>query len=136
MIERPKRSRIGASVLGAIGCGVFLVLMAGCSQLAITPAITYQGNVFQITATTGYAGDLVTDLSTTAISGSSSQDITVSASAGQQYTLTLWKTASDGAPLKLQLLVEETINGTPTTVVADSQTTTNPNVPVRVVLLP
>lgn len=113
-----------------------LAFLAGCSQLAITPAITYQGNIFRITTTTGYSGTLVTDSSTTAESGNSSRDIAVTASSGQQYTLTLWKTASDGKPLELQLLVKETINGTPTTVVADSQTTTDPSVPVRVVLLP
>lgn len=136
MIERQKGRKRNAPVLRVLGCTAVLALLAGCSQLAITPAITYQGNVFQITATTGYAGTLVTDSSTTAVSGSSSQDIPVTASSGQQYTLTLWKTASDGTPLQLQLLVDETINGTRTTVVSESQTTTDVKVPVRVVLLP
>lgn len=136
MIKRSKGPGRHTPSLLFLGCGALLALLAGCSPLTLTPAITYQGNTFQITATTGYSGTLVTDTSTTVVNGTSNQAIAVTASAGQQYTLTLWKTAADGQPLELQLIVQETINGTPTTVVAEAQTTTDPNVPVRVVLLP
>jgi len=108
-----------------------LLLLAGCTGTGITGS-TYQNHAFTIIATTGYSGALVEDSGTTPVSGSSNQVITFTASAGHQYTVTLWKTTADGQPLTLELVADETVSGVPTTVVVESQTTTDPTVPVRV----
>ncbi len=107
------------------------LLLAACTGTGITGS-TYQDHVFKIIATTAYSGNFVEDSGTTPISGSADQSFTITATSGQQYTLTVWKTAADGQPLSVELVAYETVSGVPTSVVVESQTTTDPNVAVRV----
>jgi len=115
-----------------VGTVAFAVVVS-CSN-PVTPGIFYTDHIFRIVATSAYSGELVTDASTTPVSGSSSQDISFTAVAGQKYTLTVTKSANDGTSLEVQLIAEQTVDGNATSVVVQSQTTTDPNVPARVVL--
>ena len=109
------------------------LLFSGCTGTGVT-GTTYQNHLFKILATTAYTWQLVEDAATTTGTSSTDQSFTIAAVSGQQYTLTAWKSAADGAPLEVELIAYETVNGTPTSVVVDSQTTTSLNAVARVTL--
>lgn len=110
-----------------------LMLLGSCSN-PVTTAVVGTGHYFHIIATSAYSGELTTDSANTPVSGTANQDITFTPTSGQQYTLTLYKSSADGTSLTAEIIATVTIDGTATSVVVQSSSTTDPNVPARVVI--
>lgn len=110
-----------------------LTLLGSCSN-PVTTAVVGTGHYFHIIATSAYSGELTTESANTPVSGSANQDITFTPVAGQQYTLTLYKSTADGTTLTAEIIADETIDGTATSVVVQSSSTTDTVSPARVVI--
>lgn len=122
------------AVLAALVLLTLVLFLASCSN-PVTPGIFYSNHIFRVVATSAYSGVLASDSSNTLVNGTGNQDITETVTSGQQYSLTLYKSANDGTALTVELIANEIVDGSAISVVIQSSTTTDPSTPARVVLI-
>lgn len=127
-------ARITARRIVLLASALLAVMLLGSCSNPVTPGIVGTGHYFHIIATSAYSGELTTDSGNTPVSGSADQNITFTPVAGQQYTLTLHKSSADGTTLTAEIIANETIDGTATSVVVQSSSTADTVAPARVVI--